>query len=89
MSEAEDELTPCLIHKAVLAFLAYDGSKYYGKSKARVSKMPIGGRRTKVTPDLIARIKELRKLKDGKQVLTQDEVAERLGVSRCTVRKFQ
>ena len=84
-----DDIEPCLIHKATQMFLAYDGTKYFKKSKARPSKMPIGGRRTKVTPEIIARIRHLRRLENNRYLYTQDEVGEMLGISRCTVRKFQ
>lgn len=84
----EMDVEPCLIHKAVFAWVRFDPKRYFTRKKGMTSEQIArrGGARRNVT--LHNKIYELRNPPKGRP-MTQQAVADLLGVSVSTVKTYQ
>jgi hypothetical protein len=85
--QIETHVQPCLIHKAVFAWLNYDPKKYFTRRNGMTSEQIARRGGTKGDPELHKRIYNLRNPPYGKAMRIRD-VAELLDVSESTVKTY-
>lgn len=81
-------IEPCLIHKAVFAWINYDPNRWFKRHPGHHREVMKKRRATQANIELQQRIYDLRNPRVGPP-MSQRRVAELLGVSQTTVKTYQ